>query len=116
MHFEAFSFGQIRIDGKTHGYDVVLDNGQIRKRHKKPSKPLRDAYGHTPLSIAEEIPWSAHRLVVGTGAHGALPIDPELPREAQRRGVELIALPTAEAISLLEEDAGDTNAILHVTC
>jgi hypothetical protein len=48
--------------------------------------------------------------------HGALPIVPELSREAERHGVELVVVPTAEAIALLQEDARETNAILHVTC
>jgi hypothetical protein len=29
MRFEAFSFGSIRIDGVTYGYDVVIDRGEI---------------------------------------------------------------------------------------
>jgi hypothetical protein len=35
MRFEAFSFGSIRIDGTTYGYDVVIDRGRIRKCKKK---------------------------------------------------------------------------------
>jgi hypothetical protein len=57
MRFEEFSFGKIRIDGNTHDYDVVIDRGQIRKRKKKPSRKFRDSYGHTPLSVEEQIPW-----------------------------------------------------------
>ena len=64
MRFEKFSFGSIRIDGTTYQYDVVIDRGQIRKRKKKPSKPFRDAFGHTPLSIEEEIPWKCSRLLL----------------------------------------------------
>ena len=67
MHFEAFSFGSIRIDGITYEHDVVIDRGQIRRRKKKPSKRFRNAFGHTPLSIEEEIPWKCRRLVIGTG-------------------------------------------------
>ena len=55
MRFEDFSFGSIRIDGTTYEHDVVIDRGQIRKRKKKPSKKFRDEFGHTPLSIEEEI-------------------------------------------------------------
>src|SRR5260370_20696806 len=73
MRFNAFSFGSIRIDGTTYEHDVVIDRGQVRKRKKKPSKRFHDAFGHTPLSIEEEIPWKCRRLVVGTGT-GALPI------------------------------------------
>ena len=35
--FEKFSFGSIRIDGITYEHDVVIDQGNIRKRNKKPS-------------------------------------------------------------------------------
>jgi hypothetical protein len=116
MRFEHFVFGSIRIDGRTYEHDVVIDLGAVRKRKKKASRPLRVTYGHTPLSILERIPWNCHRLVVGTGVHGALPIVPELSREAERRGVELVAVPTADAIALLQEDGRETNAVLHVTC
>ncbi|MBT8765085.1 MTH938/NDUFAF3 family protein [Metapseudomonas boanensis] len=115
MRFDAFSFGTITIDGVTYPHDVVIANGQVRKRSKKPSKKFRDAYGHTPLSIEEEIPWDCRRLVIGTGG-GALPVMPEVRREAERRGIELIVRPTAEAIDLLQEQHKHTNAILHLTC
>ena len=117
MRFETFSFGSISIDGVTYEHDVVIAHGEVRKRKKKPSKELRDTYGHTPLSSKEEIPWKCRRLVVGTGRHAALPVTDELKREAKRRKVELIILPTAEAIEVLnKEDLDKTNAILHVTC
>ena len=54
--------------------------------------------------------------MVGTGAQGALPVMDEVLEEAERRHVELLSLPTAEAITILNTDAKDTNAILHVTC
>jgi hypothetical protein len=86
MRFEAFSFGSICIDGTTYEYDVVIDRGRIRKRKKKPSKKFRDTFGHTPLSIEEEIPWKCRRLVIGTGT-GALPVMEEVTREARRRKI-----------------------------
>src|SRR5260221_416759 len=115
MRFEAFSFGSIRIDGVTYQHDVVIDRGQVRKRKKKPSKKFRGAFGHTPLSIEEKIPWKCRRLVIGTGT-GALPIMEEVKREARRRKIELQILPTAEAIKTLEKRPERTNAILHLTC
>ena len=83
MKFQQFSFGQIRIDGVGYGYDVVIDRGEICKRKKKLSKKFRDRFGHTPLSLEEEIPWKCRRLV-GTGS-GALPVMDEVRREAKRR-------------------------------
>ncbi|HEY4933090.1 MAG TPA: MTH938/NDUFAF3 family protein [Terriglobales bacterium] len=115
MKFQELTFGQIRIDDTEYGYDIVIDRGKIRKRKKKPSKTFRDSFGHTPLSVQEVIPWKCRRLVVGTGT-GALPVMDEVKREARRRNVELIILPTEEAMELLNQRARNTNAILHVTC
>jgi hypothetical protein len=81
MRSGKFSFGSIRLDGISYEHDVVIDHGQVRKRRKKPSKKFRDAFGHTPLSIKEEIPWKCSRLVIGTGT-GALPVMDEVKREA----------------------------------
>jgi hypothetical protein len=67
MRFEDFSFGSIRIVGVAYEHDVVIDRGEIRKRKKKPSKKFRDDFGHTPLSVEEDIPWKCHRLVVSPG-------------------------------------------------
>ena len=116
MRFQSFTFGLIRIDGVTYEHDVVIDRGEILERKKKASKPFRDAFGHTPLSVEEKIPWKCRRLVIGTGAHGALPVMDEVKREAERRNVELLSFPTPKAIEMLKKKAKDTNAVLHVTC
>src|SRR5215472_9683066 len=77
MRFNDFSFGSIRIDGTTYEHDVVIDRGDVRKRKKKPSKKFREEFGHTPLSVEEEIPWRCRRLIIGTGT-GALPVMEEV--------------------------------------
>jgi len=61
------------------------------------------------------MPWKCHRLVIGTGAYGRLPVMKEVKLEAERRHVELLIVPTSEAIRLIEEESA-VNAILHVTC
>jgi hypothetical protein len=116
MRFERFTFGSIGIDGVTYGHDMVIDRGKVRERSKKPSKRFRGAFGHTPLSVHEQIPWKCRRLVVGTGANGALPVMDDVTREAARRNVELLIMPTSQAIEALRRDPRETNAILHVTC
>lgn len=116
MRIDQFAFGSIRIDGVTYEHDVVVADGRVRRRQKKPSKPFRAAFGHTPLSVVENIPWGCRRLVIGTGFDGALPVMDEVRHEAERREVELLVAPTREAIRALEGEHADTNAILHVTC
>ncbi len=82
------------------------DDARGRRRSKNcarssPSKQYRAAYGHTPLSIKEEIPWHCRRLMVATGAQGALPVMDKVRPEATRRKLERLSLPTAEAIAIL---------------
>jgi hypothetical protein len=113
---EKFSFGSIRIDGILYDYDVVIEHGHASKRKKKASKELRNEFGHTPLSLAEKIPWDCRCLVVGTGANGALPVMGEVRTEASRRGVKLVVVPTEQAIELLNKQPEGTNGVLHITC
>jgi hypothetical protein len=40
----------------------------------------------------------------------------EVEAEARARRVELVVVPTAEAVRILKEGRKRTNAILHVTC
>jgi hypothetical protein len=110
-------FGEIELEGVRYDHDVVIDKGRVTKRRKKTSKPYRGEFGHTPLSAAETIPWGGKRLIVGTGESGSLPIMPDVWQEAQRRGIEVMAAPTEEALTLVRDaDAADVRAILHVTC
>ena len=60
----------------------MIDRGEIRKRKKTPSRKFRHEFGHTPLSIGEKIPWKCHRLVIGAGAYGRLPVMKEVKLEA----------------------------------
>ena len=101
--------------GRPYGHDVVIDQGQISKRKKKPAKKFRDEFGHTSRSTEEGIPWRCRRLVIGTGT-GALPEMEEVKREAQQRKIDLAILPTVEAIKALQENLAETNAMLHVAC
>jgi len=115
MRVQKFSFGSIRIDSVTYEHDVVIDRGEVRKRKKKPSKKFREEFGHTPVSMEEKIPWKCRRLIIGTGT-GALPVMDHVKREAQRRKIALLVLPTKDAIEALKKHPHETNAILHVTC
>jgi hypothetical protein len=116
VRLSGYSFGSVRVDGVTYDHDLIIDRGKIRKRKKGASRKFRSGYGHTPLSAAEDIPWRCRRLVIGTGADGALPVMKEVHEQARRCEVDLVILPTAKAISLLAKTTKDANAILHLTC
>lgn len=117
MQARLVEFGALEIEGRRYEHDVVIERGELRKRVKGPSKPYREEYGHTPLSAAEDIPWSAPLLIIGSGAAGQLPVMPEVLAAAESRGVEVVVEPTEDAcrrLAALEPE--DFTAILHVTC
>jgi hypothetical protein len=117
MKVKLIKFGEIEVEGERYEHDVVIEQGEVSKRRKRPSKEYREKYGHTPLSLHERIPWGKKQLIVGTGAHGSLPIMPEVLAEASRRHVEVVAVPTKEACRLLADlKKKDCYAILHTTC
>jgi len=117
MKAKLTCFGEIEIEGQRYGHDVVIEAGHVSKRNKKPSKSLRDRYGHTPLSTRESIPWGGNRLIIGTGIYGNLPVTPEVNEEAELRHIEIIVVPTREACRLLDDlKSKDTYAVLHCTC
>ena len=116
MKWGTRCFGSLKIDGVNYTKDVILDCGVLRRRKKKPSRRFREQFGHTPLTLREDIPWKCKRLVIGTGMEGQLPVMEEVVAEAERRGVEVVSCPTPEAVRLLANNSADTNAILHLTC
>ena len=117
MKMRMQTFGEIEVDCERYDYDLVIEQGAIRKRGKKPSKVHRARFGHTPLSAEEAIRWHGKRLFVGTGMYGKLPILPELYAAAEEKGIEVVARPTPELCGILQDlKPKNVNAILHVTC
>ncbi len=104
------------MDGVAYDHDVVIDRGEIRKRRGKNleevSRTIRPhtsvRRGRDPVEVSLVGDW--HR------AYGSLPVMKDVSFEAEQRKVELVILPTEQAIKILKESDGETNAILHVKC
>lgn len=110
-------FGRIVVEGTEYDHDIVIDHGAIRKRDKGPSRRFTAQHGHTPLSPAEDIPWSGGLLIVGNGYSGRLPVLPEFEEAAASHGVDLEIMGTAEACEIISGMENSTvTAVLHVTC
>lgn len=114
MKVKKLSFGSINIDGKNYFKDIVVRKGKIKKRKKKESKKFRGRFGHTPLSILENIPWDCKKLIIGAGHSYALPVMNEVKEKAKKKGVELVLKSTPDAILYINEK--NTNLILHLAC
>ena len=109
---EDYSFGHIVVDGQEHSKDVivlpdrVVGNWWRRDGHSLVIEDLDD--------VLDELP---ERLIVGCGADGRLHPHPSVIEALARRGVEVEALPTDEAVRRYEEsNPAHTAAALHLTC
>jgi hypothetical protein len=109
---EGYRFGHVVVDGERQTRDlIVLPDGVLTNwwradGHRLVLADLEDVLDDLPA-----------RLLVGTGAYGQLHPDPEAIEELRRRGIEVEALPTAEAVRRYGElDPRRTAAALHLTC
>lgn len=117
MDIDYPGFGRIVVDGATYDHDIVIDKGVIRARDKTPSRKLKSRFGHTPLTVDEDIPWSGSRLIIGSGYSGRLPVLEDLDEHAASKGVSLDVMPTSDACAVISTlEAKEVTAILHVTC
>jgi len=109
---EEYRFGRVVVDGEEQTRDVIVLPGRIVRNwwredgHKLVMSDLGD--------VLEELP---EHLLVGTGAYGQLRPEPETLEQLRERGIEVEALPTAEAVRRYGElDPRRAAAALHLTC
>jgi hypothetical protein len=90
---EDYRFGRVVVDGREETRDVIVLPGRVvrnwwrRNGHALVLEDLDEVLGELP----------AH-LVIGTGAEGRMQPDSGAIAELQAHGVEVEALPTAEAV------------------
>jgi hypothetical protein len=108
----AYDFGRVTIDGREETRDViVLPERVVRGWWRK------EGHGLVLEDLDEVLDELPERLVVGTGAYGQLRPDPGTLEILRARGVEVEALPTAEAVRRYAQlDPRKTAAALHLTC
>jgi hypothetical protein len=109
---EDYSFGHVVVDGEEHSKDVivlpqrVVGNWWRQDGHSLVIEDLDD--------VLDELP---ERLIVGCGADGRLHPHPSVIEALGRRGIEVEALPTDEAVRRYgDSNPARTAAALHLTC
>lgn len=109
---EDYSFGRVVVDGAEETRDVivlprrVVRNWWRRDGHTLVLEDLEEVLGELPA-----------RLVVGTGAYGRMAPDPAAVDELAKRGVDVEAAPTEEAVRRYNAlNPAETAAALHLTC
>ena len=109
---EDYSFGRISVDGDEHTRDLIILPDRVvpdwwrREGHSLALEDVED--------VIEELP---ERLILGCGAYGRLEPPAAVLEALRERGVEVEAMPTADAVRRYGElDPERTAAALHLTC
>jgi hypothetical protein len=113
MHIDSYDFGRIVIDGVPYSQDLLIWPGHIKKDWWRQESHLLQL-----PDIFEVLDADPQVLVVGKGQPGRLQVDSELSAFLKDRGIELVELPTRQAVQVINAQAGKRRlaAALHLTC
>lgn len=111
---DAYRFGRIEVDGTAYQADLILFPDRIQTdwwRRKGHFLQVEDLAG-----LEREAP---DALVIGTGAHGAMAVSPEVEAWLDGLGIAWEKLPTraaCERYNALRDQDRRVVAALHLTC
>jgi hypothetical protein len=107
-----YSFGSVTVDGEQYTRDLIVLPHRV-----VPDWWRREGHSLTMEDLDEVIDDLPDRLVLGCGHDGRLKPPAAVLDELRARGVEVEAMPTAEAVRRYGElDPERTAAALHLTC
>jgi hypothetical protein len=110
---DAYQFGKIVIDGKTHHRDVIVLQDRVIGNWWR-------IEGHTlaleDLGMIVDDPPEV--LIIGQGAHRRMVVPRQTLRGLEESSIEVIALATSEACETYNQLRGKKKAAaaLHLTC
>ena len=111
---DAYSFGRIIVNGIHYSHDIKIIRDSVipewwrRSGHRVASDDISDV-----LDSKTDI------IILGTGNPGLMKADNELKSLLKLKKIELIEVPTAEAVSLYNQlinEGKNIAAGFHLTC
>jgi hypothetical protein len=111
---ESYSFGNMTIRGRHHRNDLKIIDDQIIENWWR-----REGHALYPEDIDDILYSSIEMLVVGTGASGGMKVTEAAERAIKGKGIELVAVPTNEAVSIFNGLCAQGRRIagaFHLTC
>ncbi len=110
MYIDAYSFGEIVVDGTSYTSDVVIYPDRVAANWRRER-------GHflQPDDLTDVIAARPGHLVIGTGAYGRMTVSDETRELLNRENILFEVLPTGEACRAFNRRS-DAVAVLHLTC
>jgi len=111
---ECYRFGSMIVNGVQYLADLKIIKGKVI-----PNWWRKQRHVVGPDDVADIIQASPQILVVGKGSPGLMEVDPKLRNILDRESIELIELPTSEAVirfNQLWSEGRDVAGAFHLTC
>lgn len=102
------------IDGQTYTEDLIILPERIVDGWWRQEGHVLHA-----ADLDEAIQAEPDLLIVGQGAHGRMNVADDARQALERAGIELVALPTLQAVGRFNHAASESRAIaaaFHLTC
>ncbi|MEF8880119.1 MAG: Mth938-like domain-containing protein [Candidatus Thermoplasmatota archaeon] len=113
MEIEDYSFGKMKIDGKTYTSDLIIFPDKIKTKwyRKRGHRLSRE-------DLNEVIDYKPNILIVGTGASGLMKIPDETKEYIEKQDIELKKDKTKKATWLYNQlkNKNKVVAAFHLTC
>lgn len=110
----SISWGRIEVEGHGTFKDARIHPGGAREWDWNETG-TRHSPGIQPTDVQELLDHGAQTVVLGTGFHERLEVQPETLRMLERKGIEVYVRQSEEAARLLDEIEGGA-ALIHSTC
>lgn len=113
MRLSDYRFGKITVDGVPYTEDIqILPDGAVKSWWRQ------EGHRVLPKDLEEALAANPELVIIGTGYWGRVAVSPEAERLLKERGIELLALKTAEAVEAYNELSPKRRAcaLLHLTC
>jgi len=111
---EDYGFGSMTVLGEKHRNDLkIIDNEIVGNWWR------REGHAIYVQDIDDILYSTVEVLVVGTGAYGGMKVTEEATRAIKGRGIELVAVPTKEAVTIFNTLHGQGKRVagaFHLTC
>jgi hypothetical protein len=111
---DSYEFGSMTVMGEIHHRDLKIIEDRVIGNWWR-----EEAHALHAEDIADILDAAVKVLVVGTGASGNMEVTPEVTEAASRRGIELVRVPTREAVGTfnnLHAQGKRVAGAFHLTC
>ena len=109
---DHYSFGSIKIDGKSYSHDVIVSGKKVKDWWRNASHEV--AINDVEPILAEK----PKTVIFGTGASGVCEVFDETIKYLEKLGIKVLIFQTPEAVKEFNRRLAEAGVVgaFHLTC